>query len=49
MKNFTDAQIALVAREVENGNKVEDVCRKLGVSEATIYNWRKGFAGMNDA
>lgn len=45
-KKFTDAQIAPVVREVENGTKVEDVCRKLGVSEATIYNWKKRFAGM---
>ena len=45
-KKFTDAQIALVVRELENGAKVSEMCRKLGVTDATIYNWRKRYAGM---
>lgn len=45
-KKFSDAQVALVVREIENGARVEDVCRKLGVSDATVYNWKKKFAGM---
>jgi putative transposase len=40
-KKYTEGQIALVVKELENGAKVEDLCRKLGVSEATVYNWRK--------
>lgn len=48
-RKFTDAQVALVVRELENGARVEDVCRKLGVSEATVYNWKKRFAGMGTA
>jgi DeoR/GlpR family transcriptional regulator of sugar metabolism len=31
-------KIALAVKELENGAKVEDLCRKLGVSEATVYN-----------
>ena len=46
-KKYTEGQIALVVKELENGAKVEDLCRKLGVSEATVYNWRKRFAGMS--
>ena len=45
-RKFTDAQVALVVKEIENGARVEDVCRKLGVSEATVYNWKKRYAGM---
>ena len=45
-KKFTDAQIALVVKELENGVRVEDVCRKLGVSDATVYNWKRKFSGM---
>ena len=48
-RTFTDAQVAIVVRELENGARVEDVCRKLGVSEATVYNWKKRFAGMGTA
>ena len=46
-KKYTAAQIALVVKELENGAKVEDLCRKLGVSEATVFNWRKKYAGMS--
>lgn len=45
-KKYTEGQISLVVKELENGAKVEDLCRKLGVSDATIYNWRKKYAGM---
>ncbi len=48
-RKFTDGQTALVVRELENGARVEDVCRKLGVSEATVYNWKKKYTGMSTA
>ncbi len=40
-KNHAEGQRALVVRELENGAKVEDLYRKLGGSEATVYNWRE--------
>ena len=43
---FTEAQIVFVLRQAENGTKVEEVCRKLGISEATFYNWKKKFGGL---
>jgi putative transposase len=46
-KKYTEGQIALVVKELENGAKAEDLCRKLGVSEATVYHWRKKYAGMS--
>ena len=45
-KRYADEQIAFALRQAENGTSVEEVCRKLGVSEATFYRWKKQFAGM---
>ena len=45
-KRYTDEQIAFALRQVESGMAVEELCRKLGVSEATFYRWKKQFAGM---
>ena len=45
-KRFTDAQIAMVVREIENGARVQEVSRKLGVTENTLYNWKRKYAGM---
>ena len=42
----TDAKIAMVVRELDNGAKVADISRRLGVSEQTVYTWKKRFAGM---
>jgi Transposase. len=33
-------------KQAETGTRVEDVCRKMGISEATFYNWKKKFGGM---
>ena len=41
MTKFTEAQIVFALREADNGVKVEEVCRKLGISDATYYNWKK--------
>ena len=43
---FTDAQIAFVLRQAEEGTSVDEVCRKAGIAEATFYNWRKKYAGL---
>ena len=43
---FSEAQIAFVLRQAEDGTSVGEVCRKAGISEATFYNWRKKFAGL---
>ena len=44
---FTEEQIIGVLREHEAGDKAADVARKHGVSEATLYNWKAKFGGMN--
>ena len=41
---FTEEQIAYALREVEGGTPPADICRQLGVSEATFYIWKKKYA-----
>lgn len=43
---FTEAQIAFVLKQADEGSAVGEVCRKAGISEATFYNWRKRYGGM---
>ena len=46
-KRFTEEQIIGVLREHELGAKTADLCRKHGISEATFYNWKNKFGGMD--
>ncbi len=46
---FTEEQIIGVLKEHELGAKTADVCRKHGISEATFYNWKSKFGGMDVA
>lgn len=43
---FTEQQIAFALKQAETGTAVAEVCRKMGVSEATFYNWKKKYGGM---
>ena len=43
---FTEEQIAFALRQAETGTKVSEVCRKMGVAEATFYNWKKKYGGL---
>jgi putative transposase len=43
---FTEDQIIKVLREHEAGVKTADLCRKHGISEATFYNWKSKYGGM---
>src|SRR5260221_3810791 len=44
---FTEEQIIGVLREHEAGAKTADLARKHGVSEATLYNWKAKYGGMD--
>ncbi len=44
---FTEEQIIAVLTEHEAGAKTADLARKHGVCEATIYNWKAKFGGMD--
>ncbi len=43
---FSEEQVAYAIRQAESGTAVADVCRQLGVSEATFYVWKKKFAHL---
>ncbi len=43
---FSEAQIAFVLKQAEDGTAVAEVCRKAGIGQATFYNWRKKYAGL---
>lgn len=45
-KRFTEHQIIKVLKQVEGGRSVQDVCRECGVSQATYYNWKSKYGGM---
>ena len=46
---FSDEQIAHALRQAESGTPVAEIVRKLGVSEATFYAWKKKFGAMGTA
>jgi len=46
-KRYTDEQIIKAIKRHEAGTKVEDICRDLGISTGTFYNWRSRFAGLD--
>lgn len=43
---YTEEQIAFALKQAELGTSVEEVCRKMGISDATFYNWKKKFGGL---
>ncbi len=43
---FTEQQIAFALRQAETGTKVSEVCRKMGLAEATFYNWKKKYGAL---
>jgi len=45
-KRFTEEQIIKAIKQHEAGTKVEEICRQLGVSNGTFYNWRSKYAGL---
>jgi putative transposase len=43
---FSEAQIACVLKQAQDGAQIAEVCRKAGISEATFYNWRQKYAAL---
>ena len=43
---YTEEQIVYALRQAESGIAVSDVCRQMGVSEATFYVWKKKYAHL---
>ena len=44
---FTEEQIIAILREHEAGAKAADLARKHGISEATLYNWKAKYGGID--
>ena len=43
---YTEQQIAFALKQAELGTPVEEVCRKMGISDATFYVWKKKYSGL---
>jgi putative transposase len=43
---FTEQQIAFALHQAESGTSVVEVCRKMGISEATFYRWKQLYGGL---
>ena len=43
---FTETQIVAILKEAETGLKVNEVCRKHGISQATYYQWKSKYGGL---
>lgn len=46
-KRYTEEQIVAIVQKVETGKGIAEVCREVGVSEATIHRWRKKYGGLD--
>ena len=44
---FTETQIVAILKEADNGMLIKDICRKHGISDATYYNWKSKYGGMD--
>ena len=45
-KRYSEEQIIKVIKQHEAGAKVDDICREMGISSGTFYNWRSKYAGL---
>lgn len=45
-KRFTEEQILRILKEYNAGKKVQDLIREHGISDATLYNWKKKYSDM---
>jgi len=46
-KRYTEQQIAFALKQAEYGTSIEEITRKMGISEATFYNWKKKYSGLD--
>jgi putative transposase len=43
---FTETQIVSILKQQESGRATKELCREHGISEATFYNWKSKYGGM---
>jgi len=46
---YSENKIVKILKEVETGKLVKDVCREYGISDATYYNWKAKYGGMESS
>src|SRR5210317_2123761 len=46
---FTEQQIAFALRQGENGTRVEEICRQMGISQTTYFAWKKKYGSLGVA
>ena len=45
-KRYSEEQIVYALKQVEAGQKITEICRQMGIAEATFYNWKKKYDGL---
>lgn len=45
-KRYSEEQIVYALKRIESGTKGLEVCREMGISEQTLYNWKRKYRGM---
>ena len=43
---FTEEQIAFALKQAETGTRIDEICRKMGISDATFYKWCQKYGGL---
>jgi len=43
---LSEEQIAFALKQADTGTSVDEICRKMGISQATFYQWRKKYGGL---
>ncbi len=43
---FTDEQIPFALKQAETGTRIDEICRKMGISDATFYKWRQKYGRL---
>jgi putative transposase len=45
-RKFSESQIVAAIKKQESGIPVKEICREIGISDATFYNWKAKYGGM---
>ena len=43
---LSESQIVFAIKQSETGTRISEICRKMGISKATFYNWKKKYGGL---
>ena len=46
-KRYTEPQIVFALQQADSGVSVAEICRKMGIAEATFYRWKKHYGGLD--